>query len=245
MKPLDDYRNGDVGSGASTASRSDDSEGEESSALEQELSLEEAGAPARVLSALNALRKARQHFDVLLAARGDEVPAHRAVLAAVAPPLLAALPAAGPVHTLRLDVHPDALRDLVEFAYTGRLCVRDLPAARRLYAAAAALRVEPARAHLAERLLRRVSPADCLALRALPDLAPAHRAHLDAYIAQNFDEVCASGALAALPLIRIELLRETSAEGCEETPATLADAALAWLRTVPITSDDDVSEILS
>lgn len=46
----------------------------------------------------------------------------------------------------------------------------------------------------------------------------------------QFDEVCKSGALATLPLIRIELLRETSAEGGEETAFAVADAALVWLR---------------
>lgn len=175
------------GGAASAASHSDDSEGEEASALEQELSLDDREAPARALAALNALRKARQHYDVLLAAAGAEVAAHRAVLAAVAPRLLAALapPAAAP-DTLRLPgLDADALRELVEYAYTGRLRVRDAAAARRLYRAAARLRMEPARAHLAERLLRRLAPPDCLALRELPDLAPEHRALLDAYIAQH------------------------------------------------------------
>lgn len=223
------------GGAASAASHSDDSEGEEASALELELSLDDREAPARALAALNALRKSRQHYDVVLAAAGAEVAAHRAVLAAVAPRLLAALPPALPPaaapDTLRLPgLDADALRELVEYAYTGRLRVRDAAAARRLYRAAARLRIEPARAHLAERLLRRVAPHDCLALRELPDLAPAHRAQLDAYIAQHFDEVCESGALAALPLVRIELLRETSADGGEEAPAAVADAALAWLR---------------
>ncbi|CAH2097994.1 unnamed protein product [Euphydryas editha] len=246
MKPQDDYRNGDGGA-TSAASRSDsDSEGEEVGALEQELSLDDREAPARALAALNALRKARQHYDVLLAAAGEEVAAHRAVLAAVSPRLLAALgpPAAAP-DTLRLDgVAADALRELVEYAYTGRLRVRDAAAARRLYRAAARLRVEPARAHLAERLLRRLAPHDCLALRALPDLAPHHRAQLDAFIAQNFDEICESGALAALPLIRIELLRETSADGGEEAPAAVADAALAWLRDHHA-ADLDLEELCS
>ncbi|XP_041972965.1 influenza virus NS1A-binding protein homolog B-like [Aricia agestis] len=217
-----------IGGATSAASRSDDSEGEETSALEEELSLNEPDGPARVLAALNALRKARQHYDVLLSAGGEEIAAHRAVLAAASPRLLAAL-ADAPAQ-LPLDVDADALRELVEYAYTGRLRVRDTPAARRLYATAARLRMESARAHLADRLLRRLAPHDCLAVRALPDLAPPQRALLDQYIAQNFDDICASGALAALPLIRIELLRETSAEGGEEAPAAVADAALAWLR---------------
>lgn len=179
-----------AGGASSAASRSDDSEGEDG-ALEEELSLDDREAPARALAALNALRKARQHYDVLLAAAGEEVAAHRAVLAAVSPRLLAELaqlpPAApGAPATLRLPaVDADALRGLVDYAYTGRLRVRDAAAARRLYRAAAALRVEPARAHLAERLVRRRTPPDCLALRQLPDLAPHHRALLDAYIAQH------------------------------------------------------------
>ncbi|XP_068624895.1 influenza virus NS1A-binding protein homolog B-like isoform X2 [Battus philenor] len=233
MKPRDDDMNGhESGSGGA---RSDDSEGEEASALEEELSLVDAGAPARLLAALNALRKARQHYDVLVAGSdGEEVAAHRAVLAAASPRLLAALPAAGgpgPTGALRLpDVETEALRELVEYAYTGRLRVRDAAGALRLYRAAARLRVEAARAHLAERLVRRAAPHDVLLVRALPDLQRHHRAALDAYIAHHFDEICACGALSALPLVRIELLRETSSERGEEPPAAVAAAALRWLR---------------
>ncbi|CAK1543325.1 unnamed protein product [Leptosia nina] len=236
MTPSDEYRNGDMCSGASGASLSDESSDEEGiGALEAELSLTDETAAARSLQALNALRKARQHYDVLLVARGAEIPAHRAVLAAVSPALLAALPPAGDLQPHRMDdLEPEALRDLVDYAYTGRLRVRDAAAARRLYRAAAMLRIEPARQHLADRLLRRLTPTDCLSQRTLPELTPAHRAQLDAYIAQHFDEVWGSSALTALPLVRLELLRETSAERCEESPATLAGAALAWLRAVPI-----------
>ncbi|XP_037298104.1 LOW QUALITY PROTEIN: influenza virus NS1A-binding protein homolog [Manduca sexta] len=242
MKPRDDYRNGD--------GHDEDSEGEDGSALEEELSLCDREAPARALCALNALRKSRQHYDAVLVAGGVEVPAHRAVLAAASPYLLEALtpappapappaPPAPPAYRVE-DVDPEALRELVEFAYTGRARVRDAAAARRLYRAAWRLRVELVRAPLAERLLRRLAPHDCLEVRALPDLAPEHIAQLDAYIAQNFEAVCSSGALAALPVVRIELLREGGAGagsgvgaapgGAEDAPHTVADAALAWLR---------------
>ncbi|OWR46300.1 influenza virus NS1A-binding protein isoform 1 [Danaus plexippus plexippus] len=238
-----------AGGANSAASRSEDSEGEEATALEQELSLEDRDAPARVLHALNALRKARQHYDVLLTAAGEEVAAHRAVLAASSPRLLTLLepssPAGASAPAVRVPgVDPDALRELVEYAYTGRLRVKDASSARRLYRAAAALRVEHARSHLADRLLRRLTPHDCLSLRALPDLADHHRSQLDTFIEKNFDEICESGALAALPLIKIELLRETSAEGGEEAPAAVADAALTWLRDhTPV--DVDLEELCS
>ncbi|KAM3956819.1 influenza virus NS1A-binding protein homolog B [Aphomia sociella] len=243
MKPQEDYRNGDG---------EEDSEGEDggvSGALQDELSLWDATAPARALAALNALRKSRQHYDVVLLAGGAEVAAHRAVLAAASPYLLEALPAApvpaaaAPAYRVD-DVQPDALRELVEYAYTGRLRVADAAAARRLYRAAWRLRLEPVRAHLADRLLRRLAPADCLELRALPDLAPHHLDQLDQYIAQNFDEICESGALAALPVVRIELLRDSSAEDGEEKPIAVADAALAWLRDRHA-ADVDLEELCS
>lgn len=193
---------------------------------------------------------------MVLVAGGAEVPAHRALLAAASPYLLRALSApasppapglpppeetpsaatppttpAGTAPTYRVeDVDAEALRELVEYVYTGRLVVRDARAARRLYRAAWRLRIDAARAHLADRLLRRLAPHDCLDTRALPDLQPQHLQQLDAFIAQHFDEVCAAGALAALPLVRMELLRATSADGGEEAPAAVADAALAWLR---------------
>lgn len=238
MKPQDDYRNGD-GSG-------EDSGDEEAAALERELSLHDAEAPARALAALDALRKSRQHYDAVLVAGGAEVPAHRAVLAAASPYLLQALaplpaPAGAAPPAYRVDgVEASALRELLDYAYSGRLRVRDGAAALRLYRAAWRLRVEPARAHLAERLLRRVTPHTCLELRALPGLAGEHLATLDEYIATHFDEVCAAGALSALPLLRIEMLRETSTEGGDEAPRAVADAALAWLRD-HTAADVDVS----
>lgn len=255
---------------AGAAALGEDSSEEETSALEDELSLRDDAAPARALNALNALRKSRQHYDTVLLAGGAELPAHRAVLAAASPYLLHALPPApGPAPpAYRVpDVDAEALRALVEYAYSGRLRVREAGAARRLYRAAWRLRVEPVRAHLAAALLRRVAPPDCLELRALPDLGADHLAALDAYIAQNvspphspvwtrsvwvralfyntwtffqFDEVCKSGALATLPLIRIEMLRETSAEGGDETAFAVADAALVWLRDQQA-ADVDVS----
>ncbi|XP_047035164.1 influenza virus NS1A-binding protein-like [Helicoverpa zea] len=240
MKPHEDYRNGD---GGAVALGEDSSE--EEGSVEQALSLRDVGAPARVLHALNALRKSRQHYDTLLLAGGAELPAHRAVLAAASPYLLHALAALPAGEACRVpDVDADALAALLEYAYTGRLRVREAAAARRLYRAAWRLRVEPVRAHLAAALLRRLAPHDCLELRALPDLAADQLATLDAYIAENFDEVCKSGALAALPLIRIEMLRETSAEGGEETAFAVADAALIWLRDQQAV-DADLDELCS
>ncbi|XP_049879914.1 influenza virus NS1A-binding protein homolog B-like [Pectinophora gossypiella] len=247
MKPhtRDDFHNGDEGSG---------SDSEAGSETDSELWVEDREAPARALAALNALRKSRQHYDVVLLAGGAEVPAHRALLAAASPYLLQALaapaspaapaapdaPAAPPAApAIRVEgVDADALRDLVDYMYTGRLSARDAAAARRLYCGAWRLRLEAARAALAERLVRRLAPGDCLDTRALPDLPPQYLEQLDAYIADNFDELCTSGALAALPLVRIEMLRASSADGGEEAPTAVAEAALAWLR------DHDVPDTL-
>ncbi|XP_028169970.1 influenza virus NS1A-binding protein-like [Ostrinia furnacalis] len=262
MKPQDDYRNGDAyptqsachcvrvsgadGGGCGSASGSEDSSGAEGA---DELSLRDAAAPARALLALNALRKSRQHYDAVLVADGAEVPAHRALLAAASPYLLEAFqapPPAGPAPAaLRVEgVDAEALRTLVEYAYTGRARVREPAAARRLYRAAWRLRVEPVRAHLASRLARRPAPADALLTRALPDLEPHLLRDLDAYIADHFDEICASGALAALPKINIEMLRESSAEGGEETAPAVAAAALTWLRERQA-ADLDLEELCS
>lgn len=182
---------------SSDGAGSEDSEGEVDAEAE-DLSLVDEGAPARALAALNALRKSRQHYDVVLVAGGVEVAAHRAVLAAASPYLLEALapvsppgtapgavPGAGVAPYRVEEVDGEALRALVEYAYTGRLVVRDAQGARRLYRAAWRLRVEAARAHLAERLLRRLQPADCLAVRALPGLKPHQLLQLDQYIANN------------------------------------------------------------
>lgn len=54
----------------------------------------------------------------------------------------------------------------------------------------------------------------------------------------QFDEVCESGALATLPQIRIEVMKESSAAGGSEAPLTVADAALAWLREQAATERD-------
>ncbi|XP_048000962.1 influenza virus NS1A-binding protein homolog [Leguminivora glycinivorella] len=227
--------NGYGGASPEHASASD-SEGEEASAGSGgegtvELLAEDLELPARALASLNALRKSRQHFDVLLVAGGEETPAHKAVLAAASPYLLETL--AEPLHRVA-GVDATSLRALVEWAYTGRLVASAGAPARKLYEAAWRLRVEGARLALAERLVRRATPQDALELRALPDLPPQHRHHLDTFIAAHFDEICASGALAALPSVTAELLRESSAEDGGEAPRAVADAALVWLREKPL-----------
>lgn len=227
------------------------------------------------------------------------MPAHRALLAAASPLLLRALAprpeAEEPAHRVPVELAP--LRALVEYVYTGVLPVRDAAEARRLCAAAAALRMEAPRAHLAERLVRRLAPHDVLLVRALPALAQDHLDTIDKYIAEHvsapripipiilyrvlvgrhlyndmlfenvsthvatsrfnldfeniplfnlfcfmatpafttlcrhvqFDEISECGALGTLPLVCIEMLRDTSAEGGQESPGAVAAAALAWL----------------
>lgn len=186
-----------------SAARAEDSDSDEGEELAEELSVRDEGGPARALQALNQLRKSRQHYDAVLVAGGVEVAAHRAVLAAASPYLLRALEPAGAPPVYRVEgVEPDALRELVEYAYTGRARARDPPAARALYRAAWRLRVEPVRAHLAAALLRRLTPADCLELRALPDLDPHHLEALDAYIAQNVSARSLSPAAHRPPVAR-------------------------------------------
>lgn len=82
----------------------------------------------------------------------------------------------------------EALRALVEWAYTGRLRAAPGAAARALYEAAWRLRMEGARAALAERLVARAAPPACLELRALPDLAPRLRHRLDGLIAEHVSD---------------------------------------------------------
>lgn len=83
--------------GSASGSEDDDASGGAGSGAEGagELLVEDAALPARALASLNALRKSRQHYDVLLLAGGEETPAHRAVLAAASPYLLQALADAG------------------------------------------------------------------------------------------------------------------------------------------------------
>ncbi|KAL4717855.1 hypothetical protein ACJJTC_001004 [Scirpophaga incertulas] len=235
MKPLHEYRNGNGGSrggddddGASLSGGASGSGSEDGSVEGTEWSLRDPDAPGRALCALNALRKSRQYYDVVLVAGGAEVAAHRAVLAAASPYLLRELQS--PEAVVRVRVGADELRALVDYAYTGRLRVRDELDASRLYRAAWRLRLETARTHLAARLLARPTPGGCLRLRALPGLGAERLAYLDTYIADHFSDVCASGAMAALPALSVDMLLDSSAAYGEETPAALADAALSWLR---------------
>ncbi|KAG7301128.1 hypothetical protein JYU34_015545 [Plutella xylostella] len=197
----------------------------------------EGGWAARVLAALHALRLAGLGCDATLAAAcGLQLPAHRALLAAAAPRLLQDQP--GPL--IRIDAPAAAVRELLDFIYTGRLRAASGAAARGLYVAAARMRVEAARSALAARLLRALTPADCLAVRALPGLGGGQRALVDAYIAEHFDEVLSAGGLGGVRALRVELLRESSAHDGEESPSMLAAAALAWTRAALEQSHHDL-----
>ncbi|GBP16336.1 Influenza virus NS1A-binding protein homolog [Eumeta japonica] len=221
------------------------------------ISWEETGVPARALAALNAMRKNRQFYDVVLVVGGCEVAAHRAVLAALSPYLFEAFtaaaergPAPPPDHpplAFRLDGaaaarSPDALRALVEYAYTGRMQLR-AELARDLYECAWALRVEEVRERCADHLLQRLTPDSCMAVRALPGLATHHARRLDDYIAHNFRRLCESSALSALPTVRLEVVRPAGAADHEPPSPAVAAAALQWLREVLERDDTNVDEL--
>lgn len=154
---------------------------EEQQQQEEEcVSLEEEGAVMMWVSRLDALRRARQYYDVaVVGAGGPELCAHRAVLGAALPALLPLLVPSN--STVRVPVPGGPLRALLDYVYTGRLAGPALP----LYRAAWTLRADILAARLAEHLARRPRPASCLRLRALPDLPSGPRDLLDKYIADN------------------------------------------------------------
>lgn len=193
------------------------------------------------MRAINMMRKNKHFCDVVLHTGNAEVPAHRAVLAAASPYLFELFTTdqdrngSGAIElplSYKLGGHCEqkALLCLVDYAYTGKLCV---PAhhVRSVYLCAWQLRMDSVVSRcglfLASTWLSRET---CLSVRALPGLAGDARTMVDKFMADNFSLLYKGNLLSALPLVQVEVLYSSRKDMDQTEHGALADLLLNWLR---------------
>lgn len=247
MQPQKEYVNGDACAGEG---------GGATEAEVCELAFEDAGLVAAALHALNMMRKNRHFCDVVLHTGTVEVPAHRAVLAAVSPYLFelfttdqdrngananASLPLS---YKLNGICEKRALLALVDYAYTGQLTV---PAhhVRSVYLCAWQLRMDGVVSRCGDHLVSKLSLDTCIDVRSLPGLSEKQLAIVDKFIADNFSVLYASAALSVVLQVRLEILHATRADMGATRHDKIAPLALGWLREQIIEGDVSVSELSS
>ncbi|XP_077283811.1 influenza virus NS1A-binding protein homolog isoform X1 [Arctopsyche grandis] len=193
------------------------------------------------MRALNMMRKNKHFCDVVLHTGSAEVPAHRAVLAAASPYLFelfttdqdrSGLGAIELPLSYKLSGHCEqrALLSLVDYAYTGKLCV---PAHHVLsvYMCAWQLRMDSVVTRCGLFLAGSwLSKETCLSVRALPGLTGEARAMVDKYMADNFSSIYKSSLLSSLPLVQVEVLYTSRKDMDQTEHAALADLMLNWLK---------------
>eukprot|EP00095_Tigriopus_kingsejongensis_P011750 snap_masked-scaffold241_size241811-processed-gene-0.2 protein:Tk11750 transcript:snap_masked-scaffold241_size241811-processed-gene-0.2-mRNA-1 annotation:"ring canal kelch homolog" len=126
----------------------------------------------RLLAGLDRLRQAGWLTDVVLEAGPVRVPAHKSVLAACSPYFMAMFTTFHERDQARVtlnEVEPEALRALVDYAYTAQVQISE-DNVQNLLTAANLLQLEDVREACCDFLQAQLHPCNCLGIQAFADL---------------------------------------------------------------------------
>lgn len=162
-------------------------------------------------SAINRMRQHSQLCDVTLKIGPDAIHAHRLVLAAVSPYFNAMfnddmVEKMRPEVTLH-DVDGVALRQLIEYSYTGEILITE-DNVQVLLPASSLLQMEPVREACCRFLLRQLHPSNCLGIRSFADAHACKELQTSShqFAVQNFQEVMNTEEFLLLPYNDVEEL---------------------------------------
>ncbi|EFA06667.2 influenza virus NS1A-binding protein isoform X2 [Tribolium castaneum] len=192
-----------------------------------------------MLASLNTMRKNRHFCDVILHVGNTEVHAHRAVLASASPylaELFANDQAQNPLEnvvTFKLNggFNKDALRILVDYAYTGQLDVK-YNQVKAVFLAANHLKMDRVTRTCAQHLIKHLSVENCIEIRSLPGIARNKEfiQQVDAFIAKEFDKICKNNDVLNLHCAKIEVLNQSREEMSLVNQNSLCRLVLEWIK---------------
>uniref|UniRef100_A0A4W6BMH9 Kelch-like family member 5 n=1 Tax=Lates calcarifer TaxID=8187 RepID=A0A4W6BMH9_LATCA len=178
--------------------------------------------------------RSRQLCDVILVAGERRIPAHRLVLSSVSDYFAAMF--TSDVREAKQDevkmegVDPDALWVLVQYAYTGRLELRE-DTIESLLSASCLLQLSSVVQACCSFLMKQLHPSNCLGIRSYADAQGCHdlqrAAH--AYTMDHFLEVVAGQEFLLLPVEEMERLL-TSDDINVPDEETVVTSLLTWVR---------------
>uniref|UniRef100_A0A665WL92 BTB domain-containing protein n=1 Tax=Echeneis naucrates TaxID=173247 RepID=A0A665WL92_ECHNA len=178
--------------------------------------------------------RSRQLCDIILVAGDRRIPAHRLVLSSVSDYFAAMF--TSDVREAKQDevkmegVDPDALWVLVQYAYTGRLELRE-DTIESLLSASCLLQLSSVVQACCSFLMKQLHPSNCLGIRSYADAQGCHdlqrAAH--AYTMDHFLEVVGSQEFLLLPVEEMERLI-TSDDINVPDEETVVTSLLTWVR---------------
>ncbi|KAJ3649369.1 hypothetical protein Zmor_021117 [Zophobas morio] len=207
---------------------------------------------AQMLTSLNTMRKNRHFCDVILHVGNTEIHAHRAVLASASPYLSEHFAndqqnRLENVVTFKLNggFDKDALKILVDYAYTGKLDVK-YNQVKAVFLAANHLKMDRVTRTCAQHLIKHLSIENCIEVRSLPGIARNKEfiQQVDGFIGKEFDKICKNNDVLNLHCVKIEVLNQSREEMTLVNQNSLCRLVLEWIKR-QVTEDSISVEMLS
>ncbi|KAJ1522807.1 hypothetical protein ONE63_001961 [Megalurothrips usitatus] len=199
-------------------------------------------------SAINRMRQHAQLCDVTLKIGPDSINAHRLVLASVSPYFNAMfnddmVEKVRPEVTLH-DVDGVALRQLIEYSYTGEILITE-DNVQVLLPASSLLQMGPVRDACCQFLLRQLHPSNCLGIRSFADAHSCKelQAASHQFAVQNFQEVMNTEEFLLLPYGDVEEL-VSSGQLNVSSEEKVYYAVLNWVKHDITSREQHVAKLL-
>ncbi|KAA0719106.1 Influenza virus NS1A-binding protein -like protein B [Triplophysa tibetana] len=165
---------------------------------------------------MNALRKSGQFCDVRLQVCGQELMAHKAVLACCSPYLFEIFNSdsefQGGVSLVKFDdLNPNAVEILLSYAYTAQLKA-DKDLVRDVYSAAKKLKFDRVKQVCGDYLLSKIDGQSAISFRNFTSSMADSRllGKIDGYIQDNLQEISEQDDFLKLPRLKLEVILEES-----------------------------------
>ncbi|KAJ6643984.1 Kelch-like protein 17 [Pseudolycoriella hygida] len=172
--------------------------------------------------------------DVTLEVGGETINAHKVVLASVSPYFYAMfnddMLERNSVSITLHDVDPTALRQLIEYTYSGELTITE-DNVQVLLPASSLLQIQSVREACCKFLLRQLHPSNCLGIRSFADAHSCKELHSRShkYALLNFQQVVGTEEFLLLPFSEVnDLISNNQLNICSEEKVFLA--VLNWIK---------------
>ncbi|XP_055312333.1 kelch-like protein 17 [Sitodiplosis mosellana] len=200
-------------------------------------------------AAINQMRQNSQLCDVILEVSGEKINAHRVVLASVSPYFYAMfnddMIERNSVNVKLHDVDPTALRQLIDYAYTGEITISE-DNVQVLLPASSLLQIHSVREACCKFLLRQLHPSNCLGIRSFADAHSCKELHTRShkYALQNFQQVVSTEEFLLLPFSEVnDLISNNQLNICSEEKVFVA--VLNWLKHDITDRKQHIAELMS
>ncbi|XP_037926856.1 kelch-like protein 17 [Hermetia illucens] len=200
-------------------------------------------------AAINRMRSNSQLCDVCLEVGGETIHAHKVVLASVSPYFYAMfnddMRERTQENVTLHDVDATALRQLIDYTYTGEITITE-DNVQVLLPASSLLQIQSVREACCKFLLRQLHPSNCLGIRSFADAHSCKELHTRShkYALQNFQQVVGTEEFLLLPFDEVrDLISNNQLNICSEEKVFLA--VLNWVKHDLAERQQYVSELMT